>query len=100
MNKEREILEDIIYDISWHSVYQSMEGQDEAIEKILKKFELKRKKLPVKIMCIKGNPSPEYDNYSAVWDDKELGIFSTIRYETKQQAIDFCTEHGFEIVEG
>ena len=97
MNKEKEILWKIIDKDK--SIFDQINtiNFDNMMERILKKYELKRKKLKVRI---------EYNELYKQWLTFSVG--NPLQYEkesaimqffTKQEAVDFCTEYGLEIVE-
>ena len=111
MSKEREILKEILLinkDSKLNTSYAEIIGRDdcficghplkmsdrleEIVKSILDKFELKRKKLPVKI-CV--NPKGGFYYQSDVLDC----LIRKNYFDTKQQAEAFCREYNLEIVE-
>ena len=87
MKTAKEILSDIVYDDSGHS-------KDELLDKALEVFELKRKKLQVRIF-----PSAIRPVYYIVPFRFTGNGLSEKMFEKKQKAIEFCTRHGLEIIE-
>lgn len=91
MSKERELLEEIFEDKELVYAGIEMINPDGVIDKILEKFELKRKGLPVAIK--------ERFGFAVMYRHKS-GLYTDFKtFETKQEAEQFCELYGLEVVE-